>query len=224
MKIVNRTVPPALKTLGYDQPQIDGDPARTSTSTTRSKGRPSFEAEHLPVFDCAFKAARRHPLASHWQAHVGMMAAAQPFLSGAISKTVNMPARLDGRGHRRGVHRRLEARPQGPGHLPRRLEAEPAAQHVSSEDGKRRRPRRRRAVPPSRSAAACRTPAARSRHKFNVGGHEGYITVGLFEDGRPGELFITMAKEGRTVGGLMDVFGTAISMAPPVRRAARSPM
>ncbi len=162
-------------------------------------------AEHLPVFDCAFK-PRNGTRTIAWQAHVKMMAAAQPFLSGAISKTVNMPrdttpadiadAYLEG--WRLGlkalaVYRdgSKESQP-----LSTSTEADKAAKQTAAV------PRRER-LPDTRQSIT---------HKFNVAGHEGYITVGLYPDGRPGELFITMAKEGSTIGGLMDCFGTAVSM------------
>ena len=118
-----------------------------------------------------------------------------------------MPRDVDGRGHRQGVLRRLEAGPQGAGDLPRRLEGKPAAFH----EHRRRRAAAAAAVAKPRRE---RLPDTRQSitHKFSVSGHEGYITVGLFPDGRPGELFITMAKEGSTIGGLMDAFGTAVSM------------
>ena len=139
-----------------------------------------------------------------------MMAAAQPFLSGAISKTVNMPAEIDRRGHRRrlrwgwklglkalAIYRDGSKQSQP---LSTKSEGDKAAE---KEKEVAARPRRER-LPDTRQSLT---------HKFNVGGHEGYINVGLYPDGRPGELFITMAKEGSTVGGLMDCFGTAISMA-----------
>ena len=142
-----------------------------------------------------------------WQAHVRMMAAAQPFLSGAISKTVNMPrdtttedianAYLDGwkLGLKALAIYRDGSKESQP--LSTSTEGDKAAAEASGR---------------SRAANACPTRGRSITHKFNVAGHEGYITVGLFPDGRPGELFITMAKEGSTIGGLMDAFGTAVSM------------
>ena len=162
-----------------------------------------------------------------------MMAAVQPFLSGAISKTVQRAQRGDGRRHPRRLPRRLEARPEGPGDLPRRLQGEPAGEHqVRDGPGEPKRRGRGRRPEPARAA---RRPAGRragSRsgdlgqprrerlphtrrsltHKFDIQGHEGYVNVGFYPDGRPGELFITMAKEGSTIGGLMDVLGTSISI------------
>ena len=107
----------------------------------------------------------------------------------------------------RRLHGGLAAGAEGPGHLPRRVEGGAAAL-----DAEPRRTRRRKSCWPPRAASACPTPAQSITHKFSISGHEGYITVGLYPDGRPGELFITMAKEGSTIGGLMDCFGTAVSM------------
>ena len=135
------------------------------------------------------------------------MAAAQPFISGAISKTVNMPKDATPEDVADAYHGRLAAGAEGAGDLSRRVEGGPAA--VDEEQAATRRPRsssprpRRERLPDTRQSIT---------HKFNISGHEGYITVGLYPDGRPGELFITMAKEGSTIGGLMDCFGTAVSM------------
>ena len=197
-----------LQTLGYDEPQIEADIKRYVEEHDTIEGAPHLKDEHLPVFDCAFKPANG-VRSIGWQAHVQMMAAAQPFLSGAISKTVNMPRDTTRRRHRRGLSLGLGNGTQGAGHLPRRFEAEPAVvDAVGGGQGGRqgesggRSPKRER-LPDTRQSLT---------HKFNVGGHEGYINVGLYPDGRPGELFLTMAKEGSTVGGMMDAFGTAISM------------
>jgi ribonucleoside-diphosphate reductase alpha chain len=204
LKIVNNTVPAALKKLGYDQPQVESILAYIEKNDT-IEGAPELADEHLPVFDCAFQ-ARNGKRSIAWRAHVRMMAAAQPFLSGAISKTVNMPrdttpadiadAYLEG--WRLGlkalaVYRdgSKESQPLNTG-----TDAQTAA------DKQKAVPRRER-LPDTRNSKT---------HKFNIAGHEGYLTVGLYDDGRPGELFITMAKEGSTIGGLMDCFGTAVSM------------
>jgi ribonucleoside-diphosphate reductase alpha chain len=157
------------------------------------------------VFDCAFK-PRLGQRSIAWQAHVKMMAAAQPFISGAISKTVNMPrettpADIAGaymEGWRMGLKALAIYRDGSKESQPLNTstEADKTAAKVTAAPRRERLPDTRRSV----------------THKFNVGGHEGYITVGLYDDGRPGELFITMAKEGSTIGGLMDAFGTAVSM------------
>jgi len=204
LKMVNRTVPLALEALGYDQPKIEGIIDYINQADT-IEGAPGLDEAHLPIFDCAFQ-PRGGTRSIAWRAHILMMAAAQPFLSGAISKTVNMPrdstpadiadAYLEG--WRLGlkalaVYRdgSKESQP-----LSTSTEGDRATAKAISAPRRERLPDTRRSV----------------THKFNISGHEGYLTVGLYEDGRPGELFITMAKEGSTVGGMMDCFGTAISM------------
>ena len=204
LKIVNQTVPLALRTLGYDEPEIESIVSYIDTEDT-IEGAADLKAEHLPVFDCAFPAPNG-TRAIPWKAHVRMMAAAQPFISGAISKTVNMPKDSAPRdvaealveGWRLGLKALAiyrdgskEIQP-----LSTKKSKEKAVEKVISAPRRERLPDTRRSV----------------THKFSISGHEGYITVGLYPDGRPGELFITMAKEGSTIGGLMDCFGTAVSM------------
>jgi ribonucleoside-diphosphate reductase alpha chain len=209
LKIVNQTVPIALKKLGYDEPQIESILGYIEKKDT-IEGASELKDEHLPVFDCAFKPAGGER-SIEWRAHVSMMAAAQPFLSGAISKTVNMPTESTPQdvadAYRWGWELGLKAlaiyRDGSKQSQPLSTTAEgDKKKSNSSQDQPAKRPRRER-LPDTRESRT---------HKFNVAGHEGYITVGLYPDGRPGELFITMAKEGSTVGGLMDCFGTAISM------------
>ncbi len=204
LKIVNQSVPNVLATLGYEPPEVDSIIEYINREDT-IEGAADLRPEHLPVFDCAFT-PRNGIRSIPWQAHVTMMAAAQPFLSGAISKTVNMPrettpeeiAQAYFDGWRLGL-KALAIYRDGS------KESQPL--NTSSENDKAKakelaKPRRER-LPDTRQSIT---------HKFSVAGHEGYITVGLFPDGRPGELFITMAKEGSTVGGLMDAFGTSVSM------------
>jgi len=206
LKIVNNTVPLALKSLGYDQPQIEAITAYINENDT-IEGAADVEEDNLPVFDCAFKPAegtRSIP----WKAHVRMMAAAQPFLSGAISKTVNMPKETSQEeiadaylwGWKMGLKALAIYRDGSKQSQPLSTKAE----GEKAEEKKKVifKPRRER-LPDTRKSIT---------HKFNVGGHEGYMSVGLYPDGRAGELFITMAKEGSTIGGLMDSFGTAISI------------
>jgi len=209
LKIINRTVPQALENLGYDEPQIKGILGYLEEHDT-IEGAPELMEEHLPVFDCAFKAANGTRSIA-WQAHVKMMAAAQPFLSGAISKTVNMPADstvedieqayIDGWKYglkALAVYRDGSKQSQPLNTKKGQDQKVDAAGNIIPEKPVRRR------LPDTRNSVT---------HKFSVGNHEGYITVGLFEDGNPGELFITMAKEGSTIGGLMDVIGTETSLA-----------
>ena len=212
LKLVNRTVPMALERIGYTPDEIrdicdaiDKD----DTIETAAKLRP----EHLPIFDCAFKAKNgtRH---IHYMAHLKMMAAVQPFLSGAISKTINMPKESTAEeiataymeGWKMGLKAVAIYRDGS-----KRLQ--PVNTDTKSGDKKKQKP----AETPAAAPRPFRRRLAETRnsitHKFSVAGHEGYLTVGLYEDGQPGELFITMAKEGSTVGGLMDVVGTCVSMA-----------
>ena len=201
MKIVNRTVPESLRTLGYDETTIEGILEFIEENDT-IEGAPGLKDDDLPVFDCAFKPANGARSIA-WPAHIRMMAAAQPFLSGAISKTVNMPedSTVDDvenaymEGWRLGL-KALAIYRDGS------KQSQPLA---TTAEGQRRQEGQpvRRHLPATRQSLT---------HKFSVGGHEGYITVGRFDDGSPGELFITMAKEGSTIGGLMDVIGTETSM------------
>ncbi len=206
MKIVNQTVPMALTKLGYNATQIKEVIEYIDEHET-IEGAPHVKEPHLAVFDCAFKPARG-VRSIHYMGHVRMMGAVQPFLSGAISKTVNVPkeatveeiqqAYVDS--WRIGakavsIYRDGSKRTQ-PLNTSKDKEKVAAAAAVAG-------PTRRR-LPDERHAIT---------HKFDIGGHEGYITVGLFEDGQPGELFLVMAKEGSTISGFADAFAQAISYA-----------
>jgi ribonucleoside-diphosphate reductase alpha chain len=205
LKIVNNTVPLALGKLGYDEPQINSIIKYIDEKDT-IEGAPGLKEEHLPVFDCAFKPANG-VRSIRWQAHVRMMAAAQPFLSGAISKTVNMPNDVTPQdiadayfwGWELGLKALAIYRDGSKQSQPLNTSKSDTKEVAKEKPG----PRRER-LPDTRQSIT---------HKFNVAGHEGYINVGLYPDGRPGELFLTMAKEGSTIGGLMDAFGTAVSIA-----------
>ncbi|GHT45007.1 vitamin B12-dependent ribonucleotide reductase [Planctomycetales bacterium] len=215
LKIVNQTVPLALKTLGYSDEDIKGIVNHIEEKGTLHEA-PNLIDEHLPVFDCAFPAPGSDRCIP-WDAHVRMMAAAQPFISGAISKTVNMPNKATVRdiadayrlAWELGVKALAVYRDGSKGAQPlntseSKESSGAGADSVASKKEKRKvlAPRREH-LPDTRQSVT---------HKFNVAGHEGYLTVGLYDDGRVGELFITMAKEGSTIGGLMDCFGTSISM------------
>lgn len=218
LKIVNRTVRPALEHLGYSREQITRIIQYIDEHDT-IEGAPDLKDEHLVVFDCAFK-ARNGIRYIPYTAHIRMMAAVQPFLSGAISKTVNMPNEATPEeifqtyleGWRLGLKALAiyrdgckRSQPVNTGKTEVKKSSDKAAkeeEHHGSGNGSKARPLRRR-MPSTRRSVT---------HKFDIAGHEGYLTVGLYDDDTPGELFITMAKEGSTVGGLMDAFGTAISM------------
>ena len=215
-KIVNRTVAQALRQLGYDESEIKGVLGYVEEHDM-IEGAPALRDEHLPVFDCAFKPAAGQR-SINYMGHVHMMAAVQPFISGAISKTVNMPKESSAADIRdvyvQGWKMGLKAiaiyrdgskrsQPVSTKKDDRLTREETVAQETQAMlEEAMRRPHRRH-LPDTRQSIT---------HKFDIAGHEGYITVGLFDDGAPGEVFITMAKEGSTVGGMMDAFATAISL------------
>lgn len=204
LKLVNQTVPMALRQLGYSEEQISDVIAYIDENDT-IEGAPNVQEDHLQVFDCAFK-PRNGIRSLGYQSHLRMMAAAQPFLSGAISKTVNMPktatveeiAHTYLEGWKLGLKAVAIYRDGSKRSQPVNSGKDAEKEEVIKEGG----PRRIRLEDTRQSIT----------HKFEVAGHEGYLTVGLYPDGCPGELFITMAKEGSTVGGLMDAFGTAVSI------------
>jgi ribonucleoside-diphosphate reductase alpha chain len=209
LKMVNGTVSEALTRLGYSDAQIQAIIDHIHQQDT-IEGAPHLKDEHLPVFDCAFRPANG-ARSIHYLGHIRMMAAVQPFLSGAISKTVNLPNdctvdeiedayvqawRLGLKAiavYRDGCKRvqplTLSDKDKDEASAPQEIVGPPDAQ-------RHKLPDERRSI----------------THKFSVGGHEGYLTVGLYQDGRPGEIFIVMAKEGSTISGLMDSFATAISL------------
>ncbi len=253
LKIVNQTIRPALEHLGYDEDEIASIVEHVDLFDTIEDARPGADhaavlvgrveagrlyptplrAEHLPIFDCAFR-AHLGERSLHYMAHLRMMAAAQPFLSGAISKTVNMPesATIDDimntyvegwrlglksiaiyrDGSKRsaplntkktrdmGFDRAMDATAEPKDLQKRILELE---EEIAMLRTRLDQPIRHR-MPDTRMSLT---------HRFEIAGHEGYITVGLYEDGQPGELFITMSKEGSTIGGLMDTVGTLTSIA-----------
>jgi ribonucleoside-diphosphate reductase alpha chain len=231
LKIVNRTVPMALHKLGYDEPEIRGILDYIDHHDTIEQA-PGLKDEDLEVFDCAF-APPQGGRSIHFRGHLKMMAAVQPFLSGAISKTCNMPheatvedirnAYLEG--WKLGLKALAIYRDGSKGSQPLSTKAESSdsAREKEAEAAAASAAPAPAPVEPAPAAAAPqiiyqprreRLPHTRRSltHKFDIQGHEGYINVGFYPDGRPGELFITMAKEGSTIGGLMDVLGTAISI------------
>ena len=212
LKIVNKTVPMALEKLGYNADDIKSICDYIDENET-IEGAVKLNPDHLSVFDCAFK-PRDGKRCIHYMAHLKMMAAVQPFISGAISKTINMPKESTteeiGAAFMEGWKLGLKAvaiyrdgsKKLQPVSTKKHKDAK-AKTTAAAEAAAQPRPFRKR-LPDTRQSIT---------HKFSVAGHEGYLTVGLYEDGQPGELFITMAKEGSTVGGLMDVIGTCTSMA-----------
>jgi ribonucleoside-diphosphate reductase alpha chain len=210
MKIVNQTVPAALTRLGYSAAEITEIVEYIDQHET-IEGAPHLKATHLPVFDCAFKPFNGQR-SIQYMGHIKMMGAVQPFLSGAISKTVNVPKdatvediqeayieswRLGAKAV--SIYRDGSKRTQ-----PLNTSKDNgAAAQVLAEAALARQPIRRR-LPDERASFT---------HKFDIAGHEGYITAGLYEDGSPGEIFLVMAKEGSTISGFADAFAQAISYA-----------
>ncbi len=243
LKIVNRTVPEGLRRLGYSPAETQKIIAHIEKFDTiedvQEEGqtvRSGLKPEHLPVFDCAFK-AYRGTRSIQALAHLRMMGAAQPFISGAISKTVNMPnastvadirdayvqawkmglkcvaiyrdgskrsqplnTRRTNEGGDKTAATQTATAAATAGLEDRIKDLQTEVVHLRDLNGKALR----RRLSDTRKSIT---------HKFDIAGHEGYLTVGLFEDDQPGELFITMAKEGSTIGGLMDGIGTLTSLA-----------
>jgi ribonucleoside-diphosphate reductase alpha chain len=209
IKIVNNTVPAALVKLGYSAAQVEKIVSHIDAAGT-IEGAPDLKPEHLAVFDCSFR-PQNGTRSIHYMGHVRMMAAVQPFISGAISKTINMPEEstveeimsayteswklgLKAVAIYRDNSKKVQPLNTGKSEKKAAAAAAPVEKIVY-------RPVRRK-LPDERRAIT---------HKFSIGGHEGYITVGMYDDGSAGEIFITMAKEGSTISGLMDNFATAVS-------------
>ncbi|MSS75120.1 vitamin B12-dependent ribonucleotide reductase [Candidatus Pacearchaeota archaeon] len=211
LKIVNRSVPLALRTLGYSEDAVSRIIDFIDKQDT-IEGAPDVRPEHFAVFDCAFKPAKG-TRSIQWSGHVKMMAAGQPFISGAISKTVNLPetstvtdiAEAYALSWQLGlkavaIYRENSKRSQPlntkktEGEMVKKDAVAPQVQLVKLE---------RKKLPQTRQAIT---------HKFEIAGHEGYLTIGLYDDGKPGELFLTMHKVGSTVNGLVDAWATSISM------------
>ena len=212
LKLVNKTVPMALERLGYTPEDIRAICDYVDEHET-IEGAPKLSPDHLPVFDCAFK-PRNGKRFIHYMAHLRMMAAVQPFISGAISKTINMPKEST---TEEIMAAYMEGWKLGLKAVAIYRDGSKRLQPVSTDKYKDEKAKAgaEAAAPVAARPFRRRLPDTRHSitHKFSVAGHEGYLTVGLYEDGQPGELFITMAKEGSTVGGLMDVIGTCTSMA-----------
>jgi ribonucleoside-diphosphate reductase alpha chain len=205
IKIVNNTVPPALRKLGYDDPSVKAIVDYVNDRGT-IEGAPGLNPEHLTVFDCAFKPTNGSR-SIQYMGHLKMMGAVQPFISGAISKTVNLPSAVT-------VEEIEQAYIEG-----WRLGLKAVA--VYRDGSKRIQPLNTSASDKKTSVVAENRPVRRHlpverhsiTHKFAVAGHEGYLTIGMYQDGTPGEIFIVMAKEGSTLSGVMDSFATTCSMA-----------
>lgn len=223
LKIVNNTIPEALQRLGYAQNQID-EMLKYIDETDTIEGAPHIKDEHLPIFDCAFK-AKNGTRTIDYMGHVRMMGAVQPFISGAISKTVNMPndatvediERVYMEGWKMGLkaiaiyrdgskrQQALTTSKESDSSKTEESEKEPVQEIKTTTVAANTdyTPRRRRMPDERRSIT----------HRFKISGHKGFITVGLYDDGTPGEVFVTMAKEGSVISGLIGAFATSVSMA-----------
>lgn len=207
LKLVNGTVEAALVKLGYSASQIKEIIDYISANDT-IEGAPQLSESHLDVFDCAFKPSNG-TRSIHWMGHLRMVAAVQPFISGAISKTINCPnnataediytAYIDAwkMGIKAVAFYRDGSKRIQPLNTSREVKKESLV-HLPASSSLRQR------LPDERSSIT---------HKFSVGGHEGYLTAGMYEDGRPGEIFIVMSKEGSVVSGLMNTVAEATSIA-----------
>lgn len=206
LKIVNKTVPLALRTLGYTDAQID-DIIEYVDKNDMIEGAPHLKEEHLSVFDCAFKPAKGKR-AIHYKGHITMMGVIQPFISGAISKTINMPEDSTvedienayifswEQGLKAVAIYRENSKRSQPLNT-QKTDGEMVKKKGISIIGERKRP------PQTRKSIT---------HKFEIAGHEGYITVGLYDDGKAGEIFVIMHKQGSTIRGLMDAWATSVSL------------
>ena len=223
LKIVNQTVPAALRKLGYSATEVEEIIAYVNERET-IEGAPGLKPEHLPVFDCAFKPMNGER-SIHYMGHVRMMGSIQPFLSGAISKTVNMPEAATAEeietvyleGWKLGlkaiaIYRDNSKRSQP---LSTGKKKDDGISAEASETIESLRTQLAAAQVEATRPHRHRLPAERAAitHRFDISGHEGYITVGLYADGQPGEIFLKMAKEGSTISGLMDTLATSVSLA-----------
>jgi len=228
IKIVNNTVPQALNNLGYSPEDVAKIVDFIDANGT-IEGAPGFKPEHLPVFDCSLAPAGGGRSIA-WRGHLRMMAAAQPFLSGAISKTINMPeestvediANAYIESWKLGlkavaIYRDNSKRSQPLSAAGKKETSKAAAPVVPVEAGTSRAetaamPQQAEMFPGTKRH---KLPDERNSitHKFSIGGHEGYLTVGMYPDGEPGEIFIKMAKEGSTLSGIMDAFALSVSIA-----------
>jgi ribonucleoside-diphosphate reductase alpha chain len=221
LKIVNQTVPSALRKLGYDATQVEEILAYINDRET-IEGAPYIKPQHLSVFDCAFKPINGER-SIHYMGHVRMMGAIQPFISGAISKTVNMPEAATAEeiekvyleGWKLGLKAIAVYRDNSKRSQPLSTGKKNPSEAVDTELVAKLRKDLAKAQAEAALPHRRRLPAERQAvtHRFDIAGHEGYITVGLYPDGTPGEIFLKMAKEGSTVSGLMDSFATTVSVA-----------
>src|SRR5437899_3259589 len=209
LKIVNGTVPAALRKLGYDSKEVK-DIVEYIDENDTIEGAPLLQEEHLKVFDCAFKPVKGMRSIAP-MGHVRMMAAVQPFISGSMSKTVNLPTEATIEDIQQTY---MESWKLGLKCIAIYRDGCKRSQPLSTSLKDKEKKAAETAGPDYRAVRRRLSDERKSiTHKFDIQGHEGYLTVGMFEDGQPGELFVTMAKEGSTISGLMDAFATQTSYA-----------
>jgi ribonucleoside-diphosphate reductase alpha chain len=211
LKIVNNTVPEALRRLGYGEDAVSRI-VRFIDEHETIEGAPALKEEHLPVFDCAFK-PKNGTRTIAFMGHIRMMEAVQPFLSGAISKTVNMPEDATAEDISAAY---MAAWKGGLKAIAIYRDGSKRSQPLSTSKEDRGKTSPVLTVVPGGAPAPKRRRLPDERksitHKFSVAGHDGYLTVGMYEDGSAGEIFIVMAKAGSTLSGVMDSFATAVSL------------
>jgi len=222
IKIVNNTVPAALMRLNYSPEQV-AQIVDYIDANGKIEGAPGLQDEHLAVFDCSL-APMGGGRSISWRGHLHMMAAAQPFLSGAISKTINMPEESTvediteayAESWKLGlkavaIYRDNSKRSQPLSAAGKKDDDKPAAAEAPAAKAETPAPQQTEMFPGTKRR---KLPSERDSvtHKFSIGGHEGYITVGKYKDGTPGEIFIKMAKEGSTLSGIMDAFALSVSI------------
>ncbi len=212
LKIINHSVPRALKNLGHSQEEIN-DIIKHIDESEKIEDAPHINNEYLQVFDCAFK-PKNGSRSIHYMGHIRMMAAVQPFISGAISKTVNMPSETT---PDEILQTFIEAWQMGLKSITIYRDGSKRTQPLTTSlDDKAGKSTVSKETKPVSSPKPYRRRLPNERpsitHKFSIAGHEGYITVGMYEDNMPGEIFVRMAKEGSVVSGLVDAFATATSI------------
>ena len=213
MTLVNEAVPEALRRLGYDEVQIAQIGEHITTRGT-IEGAPGLKAEHLPIFDCAVAPANGER-SIDWRGHVRMLGAAQPFVSGAISKTCNMPSEATVEEIEEAYELAWDLKLKA---FAVYRDGSKAAQPLST--GKKtseKEPEAATVVPGAPLPESFRKKLPKTRvsetHKFAVAGHDGYVTAGLYPDGSLGEIFIKISRSGSTLAGLLDSFAISTSMA-----------
>ncbi len=207
LKIVNRSVPLALRTLGYDEEQIKGIIEYIEKNDT-IEGAPHLLENHLAIFDCAFK-PNKGKRSIEYKGHIEMMAVCQPFISGAISKTVNMP---ESSTVEEIADAYLYSWEKGLKAVAIYRENSKRSQPLNTQKTEGEMVKKKEVIVVKSERIKLPQTRRSLTHKFDIAGHEGYITIGLYDDGKPGEIFVTMHKQGSTIRGLIDAWATSVSL------------